>query len=216
MATRSLSVPSYTKSGTKGKPAALPREVFGQKPNPTLLAQAVRVYLANQRKAGAKTKRRGEVAKSKRKIWRQKGLGLARHGARSAPIFVGGGVAHGPTGQEAYALELPRKMRKKALVSALSAKYEAGDILLIDLEKVEPKTKNVARALKKLKVEAATLVHSGSTNLWKAGRNIEDLTLIPAAQITAYGVLSSGKLILTREGLGQLTERISGKKDEAK
>lgn len=215
--TSKLTVPSYTKSGNKGKGISLPKEIFGQKPNEKLLAQAVRVYLANQRQAGAKTKTRGEVRKSTRKIWRQKGTGLARHGARSAPIFVGGGVAHGPKGVENYNLALPKKMRRKALASALSAKLSAGDIVIADLEDVEPKTKKVASILGKLGAwEKATIVHGGSSNLWRAGRNIAGLTLIPAGQLTAYKVLAGGKIILTQKSLEVLEKRIKGEKNEAK
>lgn len=211
-----LSVPSYTKSGAKGKGISLPKEVFGQEPNPELLAQAVRVFLANQRRAGAKTKTRGEVSKSKRKIWRQKGLGLARHGARSAPIFVGGGIAHGPR-EENYKLSMPAKMRKIALASALSAKQKKGDILVADLEKIGSKTKDVAHFLQKLGTrQKASIIHSGSSSLWRAGRNIKGLTLIPAAQLTAYDVLASNKLIFTREGLEQLAARVKGGRSEAK
>lgn len=211
----SLSAPGYTKSGTRGKAIPLPKEIFGQEPNETLLAQAVRVYLSNQRKARAKTLRRGEVRKSTRKIWRQKGTGRARHGAASAPIFVGGGIAHGPRGIENYQKKLPAKMRKKALVSALSAKQEAGELLIADLERIEPKTKNVAGLLKKIDAAQATIVQGGSDNLWRAARNIEGINLIPALQLTAYDVLTANKLVFTKEGLSALEKRLKGGKNEA-
>src|SRR5690554_4960009 len=85
--------------------------VFGQKANPTLLAQAVRVYLSNLRQGTSKVKTRSEVSRTRAKWYRQKGTGNARHGARSAPIFVGGGVAHGPNGQQNWTKSLSRKMK---------------------------------------------------------------------------------------------------------
>lgn len=81
----------------------MPVAIFGGRFNDALVAQATRVFLSNQRRAKAKTKQRGEISGSTRKIWRQKGTGRARHGDRYAPIFVGGGVAHGPTGKEKLA-----------------------------------------------------------------------------------------------------------------
>lgn len=205
----SLSVPSYTKAGNKGKAVSLPKDIFGQEPNYTLLSQAVRVFLSNQRRARAKTKGRGEVAASTRKIWRQKGTGRARHGARSAPIFVGGGIAHGPRGIENYKLSLPRVMKKKALVSALSAKTKDGLLLVADLESIEPKTKKMVQFLEKVKTEGrVVIVHKGAKDLFRAGRNIENLNLVPAAQLTTYDVLAAGKVIFTREGLGELLGRL--------
>ena len=126
-----------------------PKEIFGAKENPKLVSQAVRVYLNNQRRGTASTKSRGEVRISTRKIWRQKGLGRARHGAKSAPIFVGGGVAFGPKPRD-FSLNLNKKMRKAALFAVLSSKQKDGEIrVLKNLEKIEPKTKNVEKILDK-------------------------------------------------------------------
>src|SRR5258708_225116 len=100
---------------------SLPGEMFGEKVNKTLLAQAVRVYLANQRQGNASTKTRGEVDGSTAKIYRQKGTGRARHGSKRAPIFVKGGLVFGPKPRD-FSLALPQKMKRKALFGALSAK----------------------------------------------------------------------------------------------
>ena len=112
----------YTIDGKKAGKIEVPKAVFGAKVNEILLAQYRRVFLNNQRRAKPKSKTRGEVTGSGKKIWRQKGTGRARHGDRYANIFVGGGVAHGPTGKENYSLKLTRKMRQSALSSALSQK----------------------------------------------------------------------------------------------
>src|SRR3989337_4392523 len=87
----------------------LPKEIFGLPDNPNLMAQAIRVYLANQHQGSKKTLTRGEVNRTTAKVWKQKGTGRARHGSRKAPIFVGGGIAHGPRGVTAASLKLTKK-----------------------------------------------------------------------------------------------------------
>src|SRR6266404_5428662 len=106
---------------------SLPGEMFGEKVNKALLAQAVRVYLANQRQGNASTKTRGEVDGSTAKIYRQKGTGRARHGSKRAPIFVKGGIVFGPKPRD-FSLSLPQKMKRKALFSALSAKVKDKEV----------------------------------------------------------------------------------------
>ena len=113
----SVSVPMYDNKGAKSGTFALPKEIFGAKVNDDLMAQAVRVYLANQRQGNAHTKSRGEINLTTGKWYRQKGTGRARHGAKSAPIFVGGGVAHGPRKKD-YTLSLSKNMKKAAVKSA--------------------------------------------------------------------------------------------------
>lgn len=205
-------VPYYTKSGVKSGTVALSREIFGQKPNKVLIAQAVRVFLANQRSAHAKTLGRGEVNRTKHKAHRQKGTGLARHGAKSAPIYVGGGIAHGPRGIENYKLELSQKMRRLALISSLSAKVQDNSVVVADIENVEPKTKNIASVVRKIGAKSVTLVHGGSKNLMLAARNVDRLTLVPAFQLSAYNVLVNNVLVLTKEAVAALEDRIGGKK----
>src|SRR3989344_3759198 len=120
----------YSAKGIKKGYANLP-ERFVEKENLPLLAQAIRVYEARLHPGLAKVKTRGEVIASTRKIYRQKGTGGARHGAKSAPIFVGGGVTHGPKGLKRI-LTLPAKMRKKALGTALSLKAKEEKVFVID------------------------------------------------------------------------------------
>lgn len=146
----SLKLSVYDTKGKAVESISLPKEIFGVKVNTNLMTQAVRVYLANQRRGTVKTKSRGEVNISTSKIYRQKGTGRARHGAASAPIFVGGGLAFGPR-QRDYSLKLSQKMRKTALFSALSSKLKAGEIKIVaGLEKLEPKTKIFANVMKNL------------------------------------------------------------------
>src|SRR3989344_1501184 len=139
----SISAPMYNVRGAKNGSLALPKEVFGVKINQPLMAQAVRVYLANQRQGNASTKSRGDISLTTAKWYRQKGTGRARHGAKSAPIFVGGGVAHGPKPKD-YSLNLPQKMKKAALYSELSLKAKDGEIkILSGLSKITPKSKEM-------------------------------------------------------------------------
>jgi len=200
----------YTLSGTKSGQIELPKEIFAAKINESLMAQAVRVYLGNQRKALAKTKRRGEIALTTAKWFRQKGTGRARHGARSAPIFVGGGVAHGPSGEQNYHLKMPKKMKKQALFSALSSKFKNNEVMVIkDLAKIEPKTKKMKTVLEKLvKDDKATLVLSEKLeNVFRAARNLKGLKLRQTNQLNVYEILNGGHLLFMKEAIEKLKEK---------
>ena len=195
---------------TKGKAVeslTLSKEIFGAKINNQLMAQAVRVFLANQRRGTVKTKSRGEVNKTTKKAYRQKGTGRARHGAMSAPIYVGGGVAFGPKPRD-YSLTLPQKMKKAALFSALSDKVKNGQVkLLTGLEKIEPKTKLMADVINNLGLEAKNkkllliIADSKAENIKKAGGNIKGLNIVDAKQINTYEVLNNKVIILMKGAL---------------
>jgi large subunit ribosomal protein L4 len=215
-----LKVDLYTVNSTKSGQIELPKEIFGAKINQPLMAQAVRVYLSNQRQALARVQTRSEVNRTKAKWFRQKGTGRARHGARSAPIFVGGGKAHGSTGEQNYCLKMSKAMKKKALFSALTSKFESDDILVIKgLEKIEPKTKNMTKIIKNLKISRGA--GSGSArknskltlilpqkldNVTRAARNIPKVNLIQAALLNTYEVLNGGKLIFMKESIDKLKQ----------
>lgn len=197
----------YDSSGKVTGKISLPEKVFAAKENPILMAQAVRVYLSNQRKARAKAKTRGEVNLTKAKWFRQKGTGRARHGARSAPIFRGGGVAHGPTGQQNWGKSLPEKMRKQALVSALTSKLKGNQIIVVKgLEKLEGKTKEMSKMLeallgkKKAQTKKILMVLPGKMdNVLRAGRNIPGLKIQPVSSLNTYEVLNGGTIFLSQE-----------------
>lgn len=207
---------------TKGKvlgSITLNKEIFGTKVNNQLIAQAVRVYLSNQRRGTVKTKSRGEVNKTTKKVYRQKGTGRARHGAESAPIYVGGGVAFGPKPRD-YSLSFPQKMKKAALFSTLSAKVVGGEVkILSGLEKMEPKTKLMVAVLKNLNLNGKNskllLVISDSgkeVNIKKAGRNIKGLNILDARQINAYEVLNNKGIIFLKDALETLENNLLKKK----
>lgn len=207
-----LDVPFYSTAGEANGTLTLSKDIFGQKPNKTLLAQAVRVFLSNQRSAGAKTKGRGEINRTKKKVYRQKGTGGARHGSRSAPIYVGGGIAHGPRGIENYELTLSKRMKKKALVSALSAKAKDGLVAVADIEKIEPKTGNFAKVLSKIGMTRPVVVHAGSSDLVRAGKNISSIALVPAVQLNAYMTLAAKSIIFTKDAVSQIESRFKEEK----
>jgi len=214
-----LSAPMYDVKGAKNGIFALPKEVFGAKVNDVLMAQAVRVYLANQRQGNAHTKTRGEIDLTKAKWFRQKGTGRARHGAKSAPIFVGGGVAHGPKKHD-FSLTLPKKMRRAALISALSQKASDGEIIVVSgLSKIEPKTKIMNQTITKItegSKKKTLLIAAGNSkdlpNVFRSGKNIENLSLISASLINTYEILKHKNLILMKESI----EMLAGKEVAAK
>jgi len=200
----------YTISGKKSGTTTLPKEIFGKEVSEKLLAQAVRVYLANKRQAPAKTKSRGEIKTSKRKIWRQKGTGRARHGSRNAPIFVKGGVAHGPRGNQNFSLKMPKKMKRAALLGALTNKADDKKIFVIeDFTKIKPKTKEAQKlidVLLKKENTRKTLVATLGThkNCKRAFSNLKNVQLMPARQLNAYQVLKHKYLFLEKEAIKSL------------
>jgi large subunit ribosomal protein L4 len=201
---------------TKGKVTGhmeLPSEIFGAKINDSLMSQAVRVYLANQRQGTSKTQDRGEVDRTTKKIYQQKGTGRARHGSRRAPIFVGGGRVFGPTPRD-LSLSISKKMKILALFSALSSKLKDSEIKIIQgLETIEPKTKLMAEVLKNLEIKDASkilLVMSKpgkeAENVYRAGRNIKGVEIVSANSLNAYRVLDNKMIILMKEAVGGLKD----------
>jgi large subunit ribosomal protein L4 len=201
-------VPILTTTGQKSGTTQLPDQLFAAKINPQLMAQAVRVYLANQRQSPAHTKSRSQVRTSGRKIWRQKGTGRARHGARSAPIFVGGGIAHGPTGEQNYQLRMSKKMNRAALASALTSKLKDQQILVLQgLEKLPPKTKSANQILTKLKLnhQKTTFILPEITgNIILATRNLPRVSTTQAHLLNTYTVLNADTLIFLPQSIDKL------------
>ncbi len=209
-----LSVPMYDSKGAKNGTFDLPKEVFGAKINDAIMAQAVRVYLANQRQGNAHAKTRGEIDLTKKKWFRQKGTGRARHGAQSAPIFVGGGVAHGPRAHD-FSLSMPQKMRKAALISALSQKAKDGEITVVSgFSNIEPKTKIMSQALIKItddkkRKSKVLFITSGApkelSNVYRAGKNIKNVNIMSANLLNTYEVLKHKNLLIMKESVEVLT-----------
>lgn len=211
-----FSVPVYTLAGRTSGTLSLPKEIFGKKINKRLLAQALRVYMTNQKYLLGSTKTRGEVRGSTAKIYRQKGTGRARHGAITAPIFVGGGITFGPSPRKVR-LNFPKKMRKAALLAALSAKMTDNNIFgLSGLEKATGKTKEISELMlvmsrqssdkKAKKVSALIVTGEKYDNVIRGVRNIKGVDVLPANLINAYEVLRHEMLILTKDAVAKLGE----------
>ena len=146
-----MKVKLYNQEGKEVGQAELPAEVFGVSVNPDLIHQAAVVQAANSRPVLAHTKDRGEVRGGGRKPWRQKGTGQARHGSIRSPIWRGGGITFGPTKERVFAKKINKKMKRQALLMALSSKVKDKEFILLDkLELIEAKTKKMAEILRKL------------------------------------------------------------------
>ncbi|MBI5619707.1 50S ribosomal protein L4 [Candidatus Gottesmanbacteria bacterium] len=181
----------------------LPAELFAAKVNKQLLAQAVRVYLANQRQGTASTKTRGEVEGSTRKIYRQKGTGRARHGAIRAPIFVGGGIVFGPKPRD-YSLKIPQKMRRRAVAAALTSTYQDGHLVVVDgLSELEPKTKQFAAFFTAIGVPGKTLivVPTPAADVVRGVRNLPFVDVLAPQNLNAYALLSHNQTVVMKEAL---------------
>ena len=195
-------------------------DVFGAAVNKDLLAQAIRVYLSNKRQGTSRVKTRSEVVGSRRKIWKQKGTGNARHGAKSAPIFVGGGVAHGPKGIENWDRDLSKKMKKKALISALSAQAE--NIVVADnFSDIDGKTKNAAKFLDTINVtgkKVLLVLDVDTKDVMIAFNNIPRVEIVQDALVNALDIASADSIVMTKAALKNIEARleVKAKKEEPK
>ena len=205
-----MKVTSITASN-KFSTVSVSDEVFGAAINESLLSQAIRVYLSNKRQGTSKVKTRGEVIGSRKKIWKQKGTGNARHGAKSAPIFVGGGVAHGPKGIENWNLSLSKVMKKKALIAALSAQAE--NVVVADnLSEIEGKTKKAAQFLDTINVtgkKVLLILDTNSTDVLRAFNNIQEVTVIQDELVNALDIASVESIVMTKVALKNIEARLA-------
>ena len=198
-------------AGEKVGEVELRDDIFGIKPNGPVMHQALLRQLANRRLGTHDTKTRGEVNRTTAKWFRQKGTGRARHGSRNAPIFVGGGIAHGPT-PRSYTQQMPRKMRRLALRSALSAKAAQERIIVLDsLEFESPKTRLMGDTLNNLKVDssAVILLPGRNENVELSANNLPDVKTLHAHYLNVrdllkydYVIMPTGALAVVEEILG--------------
>lgn len=181
----------------------LPAEIFEAPVNTSLMHQALVRQLANARQGTHKTKSRGEVSRTKSKWYRQKGTGRARHGSRNAPIFVGGGVAHGPK-PRSYEKKMPRKMRRAALRSALSVKASESQIVLVDeLQFERPRTSDFVSFLDALDVSGSALVllAAGNETVEKSARNLKEVKTLRANYLNIRDLLKYDTLVMPLDSL---------------
>jgi large subunit ribosomal protein L4 len=191
-------VPVYNMAGKKVDDIDLPATVFEAKINRGLMHQALVRQMANARLGTHKAKGRSEVSRTTAKAYRQKGTGNARHGSRRAPIFVGGGVAHGPTPRK-YTKKMPRQMRRAALRSALSIKAENGDVIVLDeVNLSSPKTKEMVALVEKVAGGNSTLVllADRNENVEMSARNIDDVKTLRAGYLNIRDLLGYDKILM--------------------
>src|ERR1700677_2338696 len=187
---------------------ALADEVFGAEVNQNLLNKAGRHYQAGQRAGTVKTKVRGEVAGSGKKLWKQKGTGRARVGSVRSPIWRHGGTVHGPQPRD-YSYKLPRKMLLGALRSALSAKLRDGELRVVqDFSLADHKTKAMRAVLDELRAPKTVLgVDNGENrNLALSARNLEGFTLVSTKEVDVFSLLGHAGLLLSQAPPQKLSE----------
>ena len=180
-----------------------------------ILQRTVRWQLARRQAGTHKAKSRGEVNRTTKKYIRQKGSGGARHGSRNAPIFVGGGAAHGPR-VRSHAHDLPKKIRKMALAHALSAKVKGDAIIVLDEAVLKaPKTKELAGQFAGLGIDNALIISGVAVdeNFARAARNIPNIDVLPVAGLNVYDILRRKTLVITKEAAEGIQARFDGSKE---
>jgi large subunit ribosomal protein L4 len=211
-----ITLPIYNREGKEIDSVKLNTTVFDGEVNTDAIYQAVNAYRANQRGGLAATKTRGEVSGGGRKPWRQKGTGRARVGSTRSPLWRHGGVVFGPHPRD-FSYTLPQKIRSLALKSSLNAKIKENNIIVLDELKLEqPKTKEAQKLFISLKVadkkkgrnNALVLVDKIDKNSQLAVGNLGYLNVSLARETQAYEVMTHKKIIITKDGLGVLTDRL--------
>lgn len=197
------------KSGKKVKEISVPEGIFSYPLKEHLLYEAVVNFRANLRRGTASTKTRAEVRGGGRKPWRQKGTGRARAGSIRSPLWRKGGVTFGPK-PRSYYYNLPKKMKRNALKSALSLKFSERLMLILKtLDFKEPKTKEGAKFLERLNLDSALIVDSNQNkNLFLSLRNIPRVKAVDYNQVNVYEVLNHRWLIFSQNAFESLMERL--------
>lgn len=189
--------------------------VFDAPLNEPLIHAAVRNFLANARQGTSATKTRGDVSGAGRKLWKQKGTGRARIASLRSPLWKGGGNVHGPQPRD-WSYHMPKKMRRGALRSALSARMREGNVLVIESWALEqPKTKDFVASLTNLGLEGKTLIVDSfeNQNLMLSARNLRRAKVVSSLGLNIYDLLYHEKLVLSQASIGEL-EQLLGAKEE--
>jgi len=201
-------IPVLNMQGEQAGELTLSDEVFGIKPNVAAMHLVVRSILANRRQGTHSALTRGMVRGGGRKIYRQKGTGRARHHSNRAPQFRHGGVVFAPQPRD-YVVRVPRKVRRLAMRSALSAKLAAGNMIVLDsISLPEAKTRLMVKLLSGLGIEKTCLLVMQDRNeaVQRAGRNIKALTDTAADSVNVYDILRADKLVLTKDAVMAIEE----------
>ncbi len=209
----SLNLNVYKLDGSSAGTVSLNENVFGITPNEHVMHEVLTAELAEIRQGTASTKTRAEVSGGGRKPFRQKGTGRARQGSTRAPHMVGGGVVFGPK-PRSYEKKVNKKVRKLALRSAIAARIQAGQVIVLDEYALElPKTKTYTEFTKKLSFEGekklfvvGDFTEDKDYNLYLSVRNIRDTFVLTPDEISVYWLLKSEKIVITKEALKTLEE----------
>ena len=197
----------------KGKDAGevtLNDEVFGIKPNESVVFDAIIRQRAGKRQGTSKVKNRSAVRGGGKKPWKQKGTGRARQGSIRSPQWRGGGVVFGPT-PRSYAYSMPRKQRRLAIKSVLSQKLLDEDLFVLDqLTMSAPKTKEFKSLLDSLKIEGKVLVVSEDKNVQLSAKNLPNVKVITANGLNVEDVVDYDKLVLTKEAIEKIEKNVEG------
>jgi large subunit ribosomal protein L4 len=188
-------------------------EVFGAPLNKALIYSAVKCYLANQRAGTSATKTRGNTRGSGKKLWKQKGTGRARIASLRSPLWKGGGNVHGPQPRD-WSYTIPKKMRRGAIRSVLSERLREGGLIVVDSFNLPThKTKEFAATLGALGLNRRTLVVDSpeNDNLVLSSRNLFEVTLVSAASVNVYDLLTHEQVALTRDAAVQLEKQLSSR-----
>ncbi len=183
--------------------------IFGLEPRADILQRMIRWQLSKRQAGTHKTKMRGEIKATTAKMYKQKGTGRARHGAKTAPQFRGGGKAFGPV-VRSHAHDLPKKVRALALKMALSDKVRGEKLIVLSEAKIAaPKTKDLAASLSKLGLGNALIIGGAEleTNFQMAARNLPAIDVLPVQGINVYDIMRRDTLVLTKAAVEALTER---------
>ena len=202
--------PLFNMKGEQLGEIDLPEAVFGIVPNPDVVHESVVMQLASRRSGTHDTKTISEVRGGGRKPWRQKGTGRARVGSRRSSIWVGGGVVFGPTPRK-YGYKLPKKVRRLALKSVLSAKAQDNVIFVVDkFDIAEPSTKLMASVLGNIKLNAALIVTDGYDEMvHKSARNMPSVTVLTVDGLNVYDILNHTALVLTADAVSRAGEALA-------
>lgn len=210
-----MAVPTYTKTGTKAATAAkLDKAVFGvEVTNHELLKQAYVAYLANGRENLAVTLKRGEVRGGGKKPWKQKGTGRARFGSSRNPIWRGGGIAFGPTGNENYTHKLPTATKRLAIRQALTTASEANKLVVVEDINFKGKTAEATKFFDKIGAAKSILlvVDTKTDENSRAVSNLSNVKLVTASYLNVYDVLNADNIVLTNKALSVVHEWLGGK-----
>lgn len=204
-----MKVDVYNEKGEVTGSTVLPKEIFQVQMNADLVHQVFISHTANQRQNSAHTKNRADVRGGGKKPWRQKGTGRARHGSIRSPLWKGGGVTFGPRNEKNWEKDIPKKMRKKALLMVLSEKAKNSTLVVLDkLEIEKPKTKDMATMIKKLPVNNGSrliISHDGK-NIFLSARNIAKTAVSEARNLNIVDLLNYKYLLVSKEGIKNIED----------